>query len=202
MSDAPTPDASGSDLPAPATQPEVSRATVTEFHIGEEFSGAKRNLPPMRIVAICLAVAAIVVAIFAFIGKAKPQGAGSIDFVTDAEVPQQDLLLVGITVTLRNTTKRPLWIHTVTAQLVTADGKTLEDEAASAVDLDRYYQAFPALKENAEPPIPPETKLLPGATQKGTLIVGFKTTKESFVQRKSLTVTIQPYDEKLPVVLK
>jgi hypothetical protein len=203
MSDAPRPNtSSGSNPSSPATQPETVRVPVTEFHIGEELSGAKRNLPPIRMVAACLMAVAIVVAIFAFVGKAKPQGAGSIDFVTAAEVPQQDLLLVGITVTLHNTTKRPLWIHTVAAQLVTADGKTLEDVAASAVDLDRYYQAFPALKENAEPPIPPETKLLPGATQRGTLIVGFKMPKEAFAQRKSLTVAIQPYDEKLPVILK
>jgi hypothetical protein len=70
------------------------------------------------------------------------------------------------------------------------------------VDLDRYFQAFPALKESSEPPLSPETKLLAGAEQRGTIIVSFKVTREAFDQRKSLTVTIQPYDQVLPVVLK
>ena len=34
------------------------------------------------------------------------------------------------------------------------------------------------------------------------MIVGFKVTRDAFDQRKSLTVTIQPYDQVLPVVLK
>ena len=83
-----------------------------------------------------------------------------------------------------------------------ADGHTYEDEAASAVDLDRYFQAFPALKESSEPPLPPETKLLPGATQRGTIMFSFPVTKEALDQRKGLEVSIQPYDQPLPVVLK
>ena len=104
--------------------------------------------------------------------------------------------------TLRNTTERPLWIKTVKAQLTTADGKTFDDEAASAVDLDRYYQAFPSLKEGSEPPLAPETKLSPGTQQRGSIIVSFKVAKDDFDRRKSLVVTIQPYDQVLPVVLK
>jgi hypothetical protein len=175
---------------------------ITEFHIGEEFGTAKRNLPPAGIVVICIAVVAIVVGIFAFKERPKPQGAGSIDFVSAATVPGQDMILAAITMTLRNTTRSPLWIHTLKAQLTTADGKTFEDDAASAVDLDRYFQAFPALKESVEPPLSPEAKLPAGGEQRGTIIVGFKLTKEAFEQRKSLTVMIQPYDQRLPVVLK
>jgi hypothetical protein len=70
------------------------------------------------------------------------------------------------------------------------------------VDLDRYFQAFPALKESAEPPLSPETKMLPGSEQRGTIIVSFKVTKEAFDQRKSLSVSVQPYDQQLPVVIK
>jgi len=142
------------------------------------------------------------VGIFAFKERQKPQGAGSIDFVAAAEVPGQNMILAAITLTLRNTADKPLWIHTLKAQLTTADDRTFDDKAASAVDLDRYFQAFPALKERSEPPLSPETKLLAGAEQRGTIIVSFKVTREVFDQRKSLTVTIQPYDQVLPVVLK
>ncbi|MGA7078497.1 MAG: hypothetical protein WBQ43_12190 [Terriglobales bacterium] len=210
----PASDAAPDPLVPPATQPAPSPAPVanpisspvgnpvTEFRIGEEFGTAKRNLPPAGIVLICIVAVAVFVGIVAFTERAKPQGAGSIDFVAAAEVPGQNMILAAITVTLRNTAEKPLWIHTLKAQLTTGDGNTFEDEAASAVDLDRYYQAFPALKESSEPALSPETKLLPGAVQRGTIIVGFKVTKEAFDQRKSLTVTIQPYDQALPVVLK
>lgn len=177
-------------------------APTAEFYIGDEFGTAKRNLPPLRIVLICIAGVALILGIFAFKERPKPQGAGSIDFVAAAEVPGQNMILAAITMTLRNTARSPLWIHTLKAQLTTADDKTLEDDAASAVDLDRYFQAFPVLKGSSEPPLSPETKLLAGTERKGTIIVGFNVTKEAFDQRKSLTVSIQPYDQVLPVVLK
>ncbi len=180
----------------PTTEP------TTEFHIGDEFGTAKRNLPPAGIVLICIAAVAVIVGIFAFKERPKPQGAGAIDFVAAAEVPGQNMILAAITMTLRNTADKPLWIKSLQAQLTTADDKTFEDKSASAVDLDRYYQAFPALKESSEPPLSPETKLLAGAEQRGTIIVSFKVTKEAFDQRKALTVKIQPYDQVLPVVLK
>jgi hypothetical protein len=196
LPDQPVPDQPATPAPQPAPEP------VTEFRIGDEFGTAKRNLPPVRIVLICIAAVAVVVGIFAFKERPKPQGAGSINFVSAAEVPGQDMILAAITMTLRNTPARPLWIKTLKAQLTTADGKTFEDEAASAVDLDRYYQAFPVLKDSSEPPLSPETKLSAGAEQRGTIIVSFKITKEAFDQRKALSVTIQPYDQVLPVVLK
>jgi hypothetical protein len=189
------------DQPLP-TPPKPTVEPITEFHIGDEFGTAKRNLPPARIVLICLAAVAVIVGIFAFKGRQKPQGAGSIDFVAAAAVPGQNMILAAITMTLRNTAGKPLWIKNLKAHLTTADGSTFDDDAASAVDLDRYYQGFPALKESSEPPLSPETKLPAGGQQKGTIIVSFKVTKEAFEQRKSLTVTIQPYDQVLPVILK
>jgi len=192
-----------SDQPAPPPPQSPSPPEpITEFHIGDEFGTAKRNLPPAGIVLICIAAVAVIVGILAFKERPKPQGAGAIDFVAATEVPGQNMILAAITLTLRNTADRALWIHTLKARLTTADDKTFDDDAASAVDLDRYFQAFPALKESSEPPLPPETKLPPGAERRGTIIVSFKVTREAFDQRKSLTVTIQPYDHVLPVVLK
>ena len=190
------------DPSLPPLPPAPTAGPITEFHIGDEFGTAKRNLPPVRILLICIAAVAIIVGIFAFKERAKPQGAGAVNFVSAAEVPGQGLILAAITLTLRDTTEKPLWVRTIKAQLTTADGKTFEDEAASMVDLDRYFQAFPVLKESSEPPIAPEMKLLPGSEQRGTIIVSFKVTKQEFDQRKSLAVSIQPYDQPLPVILK
>jgi len=186
----------------PRPQPPPPPDPSTEFHIGDEFGTARRNLPPAGIVLICIAAVAVIVGIFAFTERPKPQGAGSIDLVAAAEVPGQNMILAAITLTLRNTAQKPLWIHSLKAQLTTADGKTFDDEAASAVDIDRYLQAFPALKKSSEPPLSPETKLLAGTERRGIIVVGFKVTKAAFDQRKSLIVTIQPYDQPLPIVLK
>jgi hypothetical protein len=202
MSDPSSPGPSAPNPIAPQPVPPAASEPINEFHIGEEFGTAKRNLPPAGIVLICIAIIAVIVGIFAFKERPKPQGAGLIDFVSAAEVPGQNMTLIAITMTLRNTAERPLWIKTIKAQLITADDKTFDDEAASAVDLDRYYQAFPVLKESSEPPLSPEAKLLAGAEQRGTIIVSFRISKVAFDQRKSLIVTIQPYDQVLPVVLK
>ena len=79
------PVAQQSQPPAPTSLP------VTEFHIGDEFGTAKRNLPPAGIVAIGIVAVAVIVGIFAFRERPKPQGAGSIDFVA----AQSDSLRIG-----------------------------------------------------------------------------------------------------------
>lgn len=181
--------------PAPAKPPS------SDFEIGEEFSGAKRNLPPARMLLICLGAVALIVGIYAYVNRAKPQGGGSIDSVNAVDVAGQNSTMVAITLTLQNGGQKPLWIHTLKARLTAADDKTYDDDAASAVDFSRYFQAFPTLKENTEAPLAPETKLMPGTQQKGTIIVSFPVAKDAFDKRKSLAVTIQPYDQPLPIVL-
>jgi hypothetical protein len=203
----PTPDRAASEpsLPNPAAQSThtpMAGEPVTDFHIGEEFGTAKRTLPPARIVMICMIAIAVIVGMFAFKERAKPQGAGAINFVSSVDVPGQNIILAAITFALRNATDKPLWVHTLKAHLVTADGKTYDDEAASVVDLDRYFQAFPPLKESVEPPLSPETRMPAGTEKKGTIIVSFPISKEIFDQRKSLSVSIQPYDQPLPIILK
>ena len=188
-------------VPSPAPPPGSEPEPVTEFHIGDEFGTAKRTLPPAGIVLLCIAAVAVVLGIVAFVERPKPQAAGSIDFISAAEVPDQNLILAAVTLTLRNAGEKPLWIRTLKARLTTSDGKTFNDDAASGVELDRYAQAFPVLKQNAQPPLLPETKIMPGRDQHGTLVVSFPITKQAFDQRQSLTVTIQPYDQAVPVVL-
>src|SRR5258706_13063605 len=152
-----------SDHPAPPpSQPSPPPEPVTEFHIGEEFGTGKGNLPPVGIFLICLAAVALMVGIFAFKGRPKPQGAGSIDFVAAAEVPGQNMILTAITVPLRNTADKPLWIHTLKARLTTADDKAFDDDAVSAVVFDGHFQRFPALKESSPPPLSPQIKRLAG----------------------------------------
>jgi len=192
----PNPEAPSEAKPEPA----MDLGPGPGINIGEEFGTAKRNLPPAKIVGIVLAVAAIVVGTVAFLERAKPQGGGSVDNIAVAEVPDQNLVLVAVNVTVHNSGEKPLWIHDIKATIKTDNGE-LSDVAASPVDFDRYFQALPTLKEHALPAIPPETKIPPGGQAQGTIVVSFPVTQDGFDKRKSFSVVIQPYDQPLPLVL-
>jgi hypothetical protein len=187
--------------PTPATPaPSEPQHAPIPFNIGEEFGTAKRNLPPIKTLLIVLGVVLLVVGVYSLLNRAKPQGSGQIDHVAEAEVTGQNSVMVAITVTLRNSGEKPLWIHNIRAELNTA-GNTVSDDAASAVDFDRYYQAFPALKEGAQPALTPEMKIQPGAEAHGTIVVAFPVNQQGFDQRQSISAVIQPYDQPLPIVL-
>jgi hypothetical protein len=186
--------------PVPPEQRAAPQQPIA-FDIGEEFGTAKRNLPPAKIVAIVLGIAAVVVAVFAFVQRAKPQGGGSIDNISAVEIPDQNAVLVAMNVTIHNSAERPLWIHTIKATLKTDSGE-FSDDAASSSDFARYFQAFPALKEHAlSIALVPEQKIQPGAQAQGTIVVSFPVAQDAFEKRKSLSVSIQPYDQAVPLVL-
>jgi hypothetical protein len=201
-------DISSNPSPAPAPEPgkepqstpSVDLGPGPGINIAEEFGTAKRNLPPAKIVAIVLGAAAILLGIYAFVARARPQGGGSVDNITAVEIPDQNMVMVAINVTVHNSGEKALWIHDIKGKIATDTGE-LSDEAASGVDFDRYFQAFPALKEHALAPLPPETKIPPGGHAQGTIVVTFPVSKDGFDKRKSLSVVIQPYDQPLPLVL-
>ncbi len=196
--------------PVASKPPALNLGPGVGINVTQDMATAARKLPPARIVLIVLAALAVVLAIYGFVGRAKPQGAGSIDDIAAIEVPNQNSMLVAITVTLHNSGEKPLWIHTIQGKLKippNADAKPnsphteYSDVAASAVDFDRYFQAFPTLKQNAKAALMPETKILPGNEAHGTVIVSFPVTQDVFDKRQSISVIIQPYDQPLPVTL-
>ncbi|HXO31018.1 MAG TPA: hypothetical protein VN901_01550 [Candidatus Acidoferrales bacterium] len=196
-SPAPVPPAPA-NTPAKTAQPAVQRGPT--IHIGDEFGTAKRNLPPVKILLIALAGVLVIAGVISFLQRAKPQAAGSLDSVTAVQIPNQTASLVALTFTLHSSGERSLWVRSIQAKL-TAPGGEQTSDAVSAVDFDRYYQAFPALKATAQPALSPEDKLQPGQEIKRTVIVSFPVTLDAFNQRKSVSVIIQPYDQPVPVVL-
>jgi hypothetical protein len=187
--------------PAPPAQPAAQSApTGHTINIADEFGTAKRNLPPAKVLLLATAGVLIIAGIAAFFQRATPQGAGSLDNVTAVAIPGQNAALVALTFTLRNSGKRSLWMHGIQGKVVTSTGE-LSSDAVSAVDFDRYYQAFPELKENAQPALAPEDKLQPGQETKRTVIVSFPVALPDFKDRRSVSVVIQPYDQPVPIVL-
>lgn len=192
---APIPPSTGS---TPASPVEAQRGST--INIGDEFGTAKRNLPPVKILLLATAGVLIVVGIASFFQRARPQGNGSLDNIVAVDLPNQNSVLVALTFTLRNSGKKSLWIHDVHGKLLTSGGES-SGEGVSAVDFDRYYQAFPALKENALTALSPEDKLQPGEEIKRTVMVSFPVALGAFNQRRSVSVVIQPYDQPVPVTL-
>jgi hypothetical protein len=190
----PDPPTTGSNRPALDLGPGVG------VSVAQDMAAPERKLPPAKILLIAIAGLAVVLAIWGFLGRAKPQGGGSVDNIAAIEVPNQGSMLVALTVTIHNSGEKPLWIHTIQGKLKTTSNE-YSDDAASVVDFDRYFQAFPTLKQNALPALMPETKILPGNEARGTVIVSFPVTQDVFDKRQSISVVVQPYDQPLPVAV-
>jgi hypothetical protein len=185
----------------PEPQAEQEPATPIPFDIGEEFGTAKKNLPPVKILIIGVVALAIVAAIFSFFQRPKTTGAGKIDNIVSVEIPDQNSVMVAVNVSFQNNGPKAFWIHNMGATLETDKGP-LKDDAASGADFERYFQAFPALKEHALPALKIEDKIEPGGSAKGTIIVSFPVTQDAFNKAKSFQVEIWPYDQAVPLVLK
>jgi hypothetical protein len=152
------PDQPPAPLPNPPEAPAVSAGPT--IHIGEEFGTAKKNLPPARIVLIAIGAVLVVVFIASFLKRAKPQASGSLDNVVAVEIPGQTSTMVALTFTIHNTSDKMLYVRTVQGLIKAPSGDSIED-ALSAVDFNRYFQAFPALKNGAQPALSPEAKIQP-----------------------------------------
>ena len=143
--------------PPPATPPVPAEPKAPTINIGEEYGTAKKSLPPAKIVLIAVGAVLVVVLIASFLKRAKPQAAGSLDNVVAVEVPGQTTTLVAFTFTLNNSSDKAFYVRTIGGSVKTASDEQKAD-AVSAVDFDRYFQAFPALKAGAQPPLAPEAE--------------------------------------------
>jgi len=183
----------------PESAPDPASEAPTGFDISEEYGTARKSLPPAGIVAISIFVVVAVVAVYAFTHRAHPLSSGEIGEIVSVEMPGQNMVMVAVNVTLQNNSQKPSWIHTIQASLDTGSNQ-LTDTAAPAVDAQRYFEALPELKAHALDILTPEIQLNPGTKVAGTVVVSFPVKADGFAARKSLTITVTPYDE-LPVVM-
>ncbi len=186
--------------PTPAVPGPSKTPSGPTINIGEEFGTAKKSLPSGKILVIAIIVLGIVVAFVSFLKRAKPQASGTLDNVVAVEIPGQGSTMVALTFTIRNSSDKILYVHTLQASVKAPSGDSVAD-AVSAVDFDRYFQAFPTLKNGSQPALAPETKIQPGETTARTIIVAFPMPLDTFNHRQVLSAVIWPYDQTVPVVL-
>ena len=175
----------------PSTPQPPAKPSGPTIIIGEEFGTAKKTLPPGKILVIAIVVLGIVVAFLSFLKRAKPQASGTLDNVEAVEIPGQNSTMVALTFTLHNTSDKVLYVHTLQASVKAPSGDAIAD-AVSAMDFDRYFQAFPMLKNGA---------LQPGETTSRTIIAALPMTLDAFNRRQVLAAVIWPYDQTVPIVL-
>lgn len=186
--------------PLPPTPPSPALPAGPTINIGEEYGTARKNLPPAKIVLIAIAGVVVIVLIASFLKRAQPQGSGSLDNVVAVEIPGQNSILAALTFTLHNSSDKALYIRELQGSVKTASGDSKGD-AVSAVDFDRFFQAFPALKNGAQPALAPEVRIEVGQTVSRTIIVPFSITLDAFNQRKSVSVIIWAYNQTEPLTL-
>lgn len=178
-----------SERPPKLEQPEPRADPAPTY---DEFSSAGRNLPSILPLTIAILLVAVVVGIVAYMERAKPVGQGSIDGVWFSQPANMPNPMILIEATVGNVGKKPLYIKDISAGVETDQGDK-SDEAAAARDYDRYFLAYPDLRGHAAP-LQVETKIAPGAEQKGAVMISVPITQQQFDQRKDLTVSIQTYD--------
>ena len=190
-----------SDPTPPAPNPPAPPAPTAgpTINIGEEYGTAKKNLPPAKIVLLAVAAVIVIVLIASFLKRAKPQASGTLENVVAVEIPEQNSTMVALTFALHNTSDKVLYVRSLEGSIKAPSGDFTAD-AVSAIDFERYFQAFPALKVGAEPALAPETKLQPGETVLRTIIVVFPIPLDKFNQRTATSAVIWPYNETVPVV--
>jgi len=188
-------------MPDEATKPKTSQPAQDAGHIPitEEMDSAKWTLPPILPVVIVLAALVAIVGGLAYLLRPKPGASGAIMEVHTAELPDKSSTFVLMQVRVNNIGSQPMWVREIKAQLKTDQGEWT-DNAASTVDFERYFKAFPDLGRHQTAPLKPETKIAPGEQIEGMVLVLFPVTQDAFDKRKSLTVTLENYDRR-PMVI-
>jgi hypothetical protein len=194
---APNPAAPRPSAPKPAA-PRRGTPDAGHVPITEEMDSAKWTLPPIMPVVTVIIVLAAIIGIFAWVFRAKPAGEGAVTGVFAVQIDPSNVM-VEVRARVLNVGKKQLWIRNLKAKMKT-DGREYEDDAASTVDFQRYFQAFPDLAQHQSTPLVAESKIPAGAQQEGMIIVAFPVSKEQFDKRESLSVIIEPYDQR-PVVI-
>jgi len=183
--------------PQPTPPPNSAGPTI---NIGEEYGTAKKNLPSAKILIVAIALLGVAVIFFSFIKRAKPQASGTLDNVVAIEVPSQGTTMVALTFTLHNTSDKILYVHEIQSSMKNPNGDATAN-ALSAIDFDRYYEAFPELKNGAQPALAPEAKIQPGQSVSRTIIVNYPIKLDAFNHRQSISVIIWPYDQQIPILM-
>ncbi|HUQ49136.1 MAG TPA: hypothetical protein VM056_00320 [Terriglobales bacterium] len=161
---------------------------------GPQDEKPEREGLPFVPVLIALAVIGLIgITAYQVMGS-HPVGAVTIEKMNAMEVPPNNRVLAEFELAIQNTTDKPLKYHSVELTLVTEKEK-FKDSPASAPEVPRIYQAYPALRQSSADPLKPDTMVPAGSTLRGTVLLAFPVTKAGFDARKHVEATVFFYEE-------
>ncbi len=176
---------------------------VDDAALGEEFTKGSSHLVWAAVIATIVVSAAI--AIYFIAGQTKPAVTGDVVAVwahpqhtetsgfdaNGAPMPKEsfDQVLVFTEVKLHNQSKQPLFLLNVLTNATLADG-IHSSYAASQVDYERVFLAYPGIPVPHNTPLSLTLELDPGQTVDGTFVSSFRQTKEEWDARKDLNFTL------------
>lgn len=170
---------------------------------GEEFTKGSSHVIWAAVIATIVVSAAI--AIYFIVGQTKPAVTGDVVAVwahpqhtetsgfdaNGAPMPKEsfDQVLVFTEVKLHNQSKEPLFLLNVLTNAKLADG-IHSSYAASQVDYDRVFLAYPGIPVPHQTPLSLTLELDPGQTVDGTFVSSFRLTREQWDARTDLNFTL------------
>jgi hypothetical protein len=183
---------------------------------GEEFTRGTSHIVWASIVAAVLVSIAIGAVLWS--GQKPPVAVGEVDQVRahirhvetsgmDANgAPMAkdiyDEVLVFAHVRLRNQSQQPLFLHEIMCNTTLDDG-IHSSYAASPVNYERLFKAYPELATLHGKPQPAEVTLEPGQSQEGEIVTAFRLTKQQWEAHKDLNFSFAfQYQPKLVLVPK
>ncbi len=176
------------------TEPPDSGAGV---HLTEEFDSLKHTMPNAIPVIAAMVAVALVLGVAAFVLRARPVAAGSIDGAYAATIPGQGGVLAVVNLSLRNVTEKPLRLLNVNVA-VRAKGSKYSDDFGPVSDFSRYFQAAQGLEQHAKGGLERDLKIAPMGRAEGTVMVTFPLTLEEFEGREGLMATLT-FEDHAPV---
>jgi hypothetical protein len=163
------------------------------------------------LIAVCGALLVMAVLIWAFFyyGRAAIVHTGQVDSLTvypiqrelaykgnaqhgvngGSEQYNELIVLAGVSVT--NTSKKPLTLLDMQANVLLPGNKAINSLAAGTEDIPRIFEAYPGLDSMRAHPLLRGTVIAPGQTVEGQLIFNYPLTKQQWEARQGLDVTIQ-----------
>jgi hypothetical protein len=107
-----------------------------------------------------------------------------------------DDLYVLLTVKLTDKLRLPLFIKDETAILTAPDHTVADSSAIQVPDLQNLYTTFPALQKLASEPLARDTKVAPGQSAEGMVLLHFPgATEANWTSRQSATLTLDLFHQ-------
>jgi hypothetical protein len=111
-----------------------------------------------------------------------------------------DEVIVIADVKVKSTTKLPLFLHDMWAEVTLPSGDIQQSLAASGEDYKKVFVAYPALEAQKKTPLPRDITMTPGQEIEGQMIFHFPITQKDWENRKQFDVVVGFMNQKNLVI--